>query len=90
MDVQNTTINNPSNMTGIFTRDGIIQGKNADEVIQIVKSLQPSTKAQVVSGVMGLAGTALLCWGAYKIFKSALEPLDKIGEEMRKEEDKEE
>lgn len=53
MDVQ-TTINNPSTMTGIFTKDGVIQGKNADEVIQIVKSLQPSTKAQVVSSVVGL------------------------------------
>ena len=77
-------------LTGIFTKDGVIQGKNADEVIQIVKSLQPSTKAQVVSSVVGLAGTALVFWGAYKLFKSALEPLEKIGEEMRKEENKEE
>ena len=86
MDVQNTTIYNPSNMTGIFTKDGIIQGKNADEVIQIVKSLQPSTSAQVVSSVIGLAGTALVFWGGYKLFKSAMEPLNKIGEDMRKEE----
>jgi hypothetical protein len=86
MDIVQQTMNYPSQMAGIFTKDAAVQGKDADEVIKIVKSLQPSGKDKVVSSLIGLAGTALIVWGAYKVFKSALAPLDKIGEDMRREE----
>lgn len=89
MDVQNTTINNPSNMTGIFTKDGFIQGKNADEVIQIVNSLKPSDKAQIISGILGLAGTVLIFWGGYKFMKATMSSLNSISEDMKKEEKEE-
>jgi hypothetical protein len=83
MDIQQVTYN-PSTMCGVKTNEYTIQGKNAEDVVTIMKGMQPSGAAQVINALLGAASTAFLCWVSYKAVKS----LTDINEEMKKEENK--
>lgn len=85
MDIQQVTYN-PSTMCGVKTNEYTIQGKNAEEVIQIMKGMQSSTASQVIGGVCILATTAVACWVGVRAMKLLSFQVKAEYEERKKDE----